>query len=221
MKVNCDKCGKVLSIPDEKIPPNKKVSVSCPSCKNKISVERPLAEAPGAGGKENAPEKQGESVKAMDPREFVDDELEILEEGAKTAMICDKVHQEKIIPVLKEMGYQPKTAASASEAIGRMKFTQYDLIILAEDFDGSSLKQNHTLKNIQPMPMAARRKMFVALLGKNFNTMDNMQAFTLSVNAVINFKDMDNLATILKKTILENNTFYKIFKETLVASGKN
>lgn len=216
MKVDCDKCGKTLNIPDEKIPPNKKVSVSCPACKNKITVERPPAEKKT----EKPPEEKEELVKVMDPSEFADEELEVLEEGAKKAMICDTAHQKKIAPLLKEMHYQSKTVTSDSEAIGRMKFTQYDLVILAEDFADSSLKNNNVLKYIQPLPMTTRRKMFVALLGKDFRTMDNMQAFALSVNVVINFKDTDNLTAILKKTISENNTFYKVYKETLVAIGK-
>ncbi|MEE9164873.1 MAG: zinc-ribbon domain-containing protein [Nitrospinota bacterium] len=214
MKVDCNKCGKTLNIPEEKIPPNKKVNVSCPSCKNKITIERPPAE------KETAPEEKEELIKVMDPSEFADEELEVLEEGAKRVLICDTAHQEKIAPVLKEMDYQPKTVSSDSEAIGRMKFTQYDLVILAEDFAGSSLKKNNVLKCIQPMPMTTRRKMFVALLGKDFRTMDNMQAFALSVNVVINFKDVDDLTAILKKTISENDAFYKVYKETLVALGK-
>tara|TARA_B100000315_G_scaffold147013_1_gene136021 strand:+ start:296 stop:832 length:537 start_codon:yes stop_codon:yes gene_type:complete len=177
MKVECNKCGKTLNIPDEKIPPNKKVNVSCPSCKNKITVEKPPANKKAAeppaetterAEKETAPEEQEEQVKVMDPSEFADEELEIL----------------------------------------------------AEDFAGASLKKNNVLKYIQPLPMTTRRKMFIALLGKDFRTMDNMQAFSLSVNVVINFKDMDNLTAILKKTISENDAFYKVFKETLVALGK-
>ncbi|MDP6625041.1 MAG: zinc-ribbon domain-containing protein, partial [Nitrospinota bacterium] len=144
MKVECNKCGKSLNIPDEKIPSNKKVSVSCPACKNKIIVEKPpaedksekpLSEATKTEEKENVPEKEEEPVKAMDPSEFADEELEVLEEGTKRALICDTVHQDKIAPVLKEMVYQPKAVASDSEAIGRMKFTQYDLVVLAEVYE--------------------------------------------------------------------------------------
>ncbi len=229
MKADCNKCGKTLNIPDEKIPTNKKVSVSCPACKNKITVERPPVEkkteeppveTTETAEKETVPEEQEELVKVMDPSEFANEELEVLEEGAKRGMICDAAHQKKIVSLLKEMDYQPKTVTSDSEAIGRMKFTQYDLVILSEDFAGSSLKKNNVLKYIQPLPMTTRRKMFVVLLGKDFRTMDNMQAFALSVNVVINFKDMDNLTSILKKTISENDAFYKVYKETLVALGK-
>lgn len=220
MNVDCGHCGKTLSIPDEKIPLNKKVSITCPACKNKFAVENPPATGKTIPSKEPDIEEGKELVEIIDPAQFAGEELETLEEGAKRALVCDTIRQEQIIPILKKMGYLTKVAEGVGEAMGRMKFTQYDLVILAEDFAGSSPENNSILKYIQPMPMTTRRNMFVALLGNNYSTMDNMTAFTLSVNVVINFKNMENLATILKKSISDYYTFYKVFNETLVAVGK-
>jgi hypothetical protein len=47
-----------------------------------------------------------------------------------------------------------------------------------------------------------------------------MQAFQKSANVVINEKDLGKLEDILKKTISENEIFYKVFKETLHSMGK-
>lgn len=223
MKVECSECGKKINIPDEKIPPNKKVSISCPSCKTKITVEKPPEkekaekEAPAAAPPEESPQDQ---LEEMDPTQFADEELDGLEAGAKRALVCDTKNQKKIVSVLKELGYVSKESKSDSEAVGRMRFTQYDAVIIAEDFCCTELKNNNVLKYIQPMPMTPRRKMFVALIGDNFRTMDNMQAYSLSVNMVINSKDIGNLSAILKKSIAENDAFYKVFKETLTALGK-
>jgi len=41
-----------------------------------------------------------------------------------------------------------------------------------------------------------------------------------SVNLVINQKDFDQLETILKKAIGDNETFYKVYRETMTALGK-
>lgn len=220
MKVDCGHCGKTLNIPDEKIPLNKKVSITCPACKNKIAVEKPPVTGKTMPSKEPDMEEQQETIKIIDPSQFAGEEFETLEEGAKRALVCDTIRQEQIIPILKKMDYITKVAKATDEGMGRMKFTQYDLVILAEDFAGSSPENNSVLRYIQPMPMTTRRNMFVALLGNNFRTLDNMTAFTLSVNVVINFKDMENLATILKKSISDYEVFYKVFNETLVAVGK-
>lgn len=229
MKVTCNNCEKTLNIPDEKIPPNKKVTIFCPACKNKISVEKLIVnetsgQPPEDTTKTQTPELETEELEkptaTTDPSQFMDEELDILEEGVKRALVCVNTHQEKVDSTLKAMGYSTKSVNSANEAIGRMKFTQYDLVVLSEDFSGSTSKNNSTLKYIQPMPTASRRKMFVALIGNNFRTMDNMASFAFSVNTVINYKDIENLAKILKKSILDNDAFYKVFNETLISIGK-
>ena len=68
--------------------------------------------------------------------------------------------------------------------------------------------------------MVTRRNIFVALIGKNFKTLKNMQAFQKSVNVVINEKDINKLEDVLKKSISEIEIFYKVFKETLRSMGK-
>jgi len=70
------------------------------------------------------------------------------------------------------------------------------------------------------LPMSNRRHVFVGLLGQAFATNDNMKAYDLSVNAVINEKDLPNLRPILKKSIADNDQFYKVYKESLVKFGK-
>lgn len=228
MKVNCDSCGKKLNIPDEKIPSNKTVTISCPTCKNKITIEKqpstnktdPPSDTAAEAKSESSTEDQKESSEIIDPGDFLDEELEIIDEKVKKALVCDTESQKKIAAALTELDYLTKIAASTNEAMGRIKFSQYDLVVLSENFSGSTLTKNNVLKYIQPMPMATRRKMFVALLGNDFRTMDHMKAFALSVNVVINFKDISNLSAILKKSISDNDAFYKVFKESLSSIGK-
>ena len=58
------------------------------------------------------------------------------------------------------------------------------------------------------------------MIGANFKSLNNMQAFQKSTNVVINEKDLEKLGDILKKSISENEIFYKVYKETLHAMGK-
>ena len=57
-------------------------------------------------------------------------------------------------------------------------------------------------------------------MGDNFKTLDNMEALANSVNLVINQNEMDQLETILKKSTGQNDTFYKVYRETMTALGK-
>ena len=58
------------------------------------------------------------------------------------------------------------------------------------------------------------------MVGENFKTLDNMEALAYSVNLVVNQKDIDQLETVLKKSIGDNDTFYKVYRETMTALGK-
>jgi len=68
--------------------------------------------------------------------------------------------------------------------------------------------------------MYTRRKTSIAVVGDSFKTLDNMEALAYSVNLVINQKDMGQLETILQKSIGDNDTFYKVYRETMTALGK-
>ena len=47
-----------------------------------------------------------------------------------------------------------------------------------------------------------------------------MMAFVKSANLVINIKDLSNLKNIMKKSVADNDKFYKVFKESLRDAGK-
>jgi len=68
--------------------------------------------------------------------------------------------------------------------------------------------------------MSMRRRMFVAIVGNNFKTMDQMTAFALSANLVINKKDLGRLSMIMQRAISQNERFYKVFMEIYRETGK-
>ena len=216
MKITCNSCGKKINIPDEKIPQGRSFSVVCPHCKGKVNVEQerdsstnPPKEADSSGVSAEQYQPPGDDVS-----------LDFAEEGQKTAMVCDDNNSEAIKSALKELDYRVSIASSSEDAINRMKFTLYDIIILNEEFDNSMSENNKVLKYIQPISMPIRRKIFFVMVGNNFRTFDNMTAFAKSANLVINTKDLPNFKSIIKKSVSDNEVFYKVFKETLRGAGK-
>ena len=63
------------------------------------------------------------------------------------------------------------------------------------------------------MPMVTRRNIFFALVGTNFKSLNNMQAYQKSANVVINEKDFEKLEDILK--------FFFMKMKILVMEPKN
>ncbi|MBI3599056.1 MAG: zinc-ribbon domain-containing protein [Nitrospinae bacterium] len=216
MEISCNSCGKKINLPDEKVPQGKSFNVVCPQCKNKIIVEQ------GAAPSANSPEGTAAVSPAVTQFQPPEDEagLDFSEGGQKTALVCDDKNKDIVKSALNELDYRVSIASSSEDAINKMRFTLYDVILLNEEFDKGTPENNAVLKYIQPMAMPTRRKIFFAMLGKNFRTLDNMTAFVKSANMVINIKDLQNLKNIIKKSVADNEAFYKVFKETLREAGK-
>ncbi|MFH2012264.1 MAG: zinc-ribbon domain-containing protein [Pseudomonadota bacterium] len=200
MEIFCETCKAKFKIPDEKLPKDKLLNIPCPKCKGSISVDtRVLSEEPS---EETA--------------------IDFHEEGEKTALICDdkQSNLEILITSLKDLGYIPSVAKNVKDVLEKMKFTHYNLIVLNEEFGGGTPSDNPVLSHIQLMPIVTRRNVFFALIGKEYTTFNNMMAFSKSANLVINQKDLPQIKNILRKSIYDNDKFYKVFKETFKTLGK-
>ena len=141
----------------------------------------------------------------------------------KTALICESnpAIKEKIAKSLANMGFHITEPASGREALKSMRFHAYDLIVVSEKFDMADAQgTNDVLLYLQNLVAATRRNIFVALLSDNYRTMDNMMAFNKSVNLVINTKNIDDFATIIKRGLDDNQAFYGVFKESLKKLGR-
>ncbi|MBI5589061.1 MAG: hypothetical protein HY881_01125 [Deltaproteobacteria bacterium] len=228
MDVICNQCLGKFKISDEKIPSEQVVFIPCPRCKNRLTLdtraERPLT--------------QNDLIKPVPPTRPDDKHLlesisagvydasdkpfDFLGPGVKTALACesDSAILSKLRFVLKQMGYHTVEPPNATDALKKMRFHAFDLIVMNELFDSPSPDDNPILTYLNDVMMPVRRNMFVALITTRFRTMDNMAAFNKSVNVVIHLKNIDEIAKILRRAIDENTAFYNIFQESLVKTGK-
>ena len=219
MQVTCNACQRSMNILDEKLPKDQAFSITCPGCQNKIKVDQHLKtpDPPTPPQQEEALDTAGMVV---DQEEFEDDELVIYDENDQLALILDETNQSAWTQALESRDYKIQYAKSPEHAVHKMKFTHFHFIALHENYGNKDLDNNTVYKTLIELPMVTRRNIFVALIGKNFKTLKNMQAFQKSVNVVINEKDINKLEDVLKKSISEIDIFYKVFKETLHSMGK-
>jgi hypothetical protein len=207
MQVECSSCSKEINIPDDKVPKDQAFNLTCPGCKTKMRVDQHL--------------KSLDTASLLVDEEFDDDEeIEIYDEHDQIALILDRQNDELWDSVLTELEYKLQRAKSPEHAVHKLRFNQYHVVVFHENYGDTSLKTSPLYEFIRDMPMYTRRKTFVAVVGENFKTLDNMEPLAYSVNLVINQKDMGQLETILKKSIGDNEIFYKVFRETMTALGK-
>ncbi len=149
-------------------------------------------------------------------------ERETYEEGARLALVCVDApdRQAPVKAALQELGYTVQAARGAPDAIDRMRKNAYEVIVLDEEFEGSTEHDNTVLTALHAMPMSLRRYIFVALLGRRLATFDNTMAFARSVNLVIHVSDLSQLKPILGRGIAENDRFHRVFREVLREAGK-
>ena len=219
MEVTCQHCEVTLNIPDEKIPKGQVVRISCPKCKSKISIDTGKHRVSPEQSKSDRPSKESD----YDYGDYSEDEaLGSYEKGVKLALVLDSDPEssEKIRSEVEQLGYHCVSPPNTRDAIGKMRFHLFDLVIISDGFDGQDLDNNPILNYLNHISIADRRSIFVVLMGERFKSMDNLMAFAMSANAIINPKDMDKFSAMLKGAVTEHERFYKVFMETLVEVGR-
>jgi predicted Zn finger-like uncharacterized protein len=214
MNIICENCQSKFKIPDGKIPAGKRATVACPKCKSKISLgdkmgaaaTRVTVDTANSNGSYDASEK---------PFDFI-------EEEGLTALVCEAnpMVQTTISTALELMEYQITKAESTRDALKRMRYHNYDLFVVNENFDTDNPESNGILLYLERLNMLVRRNMFIALVSERFRTMDNMMALNKSVNLIINIKNIDDIGKILSRGITDNEFFYRVFKGTMKEVGR-
>lgn len=223
MEFTCDNCQGRFMVPDEKLPDTKTASLRCPKCKSKITVdltksrkEKDIQKSKDAEGSYDFGFDEGSEDYDVSERPF-----DFLEEEGKTAIICEddpKIIKE-IVTVLGIMEYTTTVAENVRDALRKMKYHVYDMVLVNESFNGSDPDANGILIYMERLNMDIRRNIFAGLITQRFPTMDNMTAFLKSVNITINIKDIDKIDKILSRGINEYDLFYAIYKDSAKKLG--
>jgi len=224
MDVICDNCHVKINVPEEKIPEGKRVSIRCPKCQNRIAIPAVSESEDTARDLDVIVEEGGESSEDASIRasEVDDSFLEFYEEGAKLALVLENHPEdlERARQAVEDLGYRYVTAENTRAAVGKMRLYHFDLVMISDQFDDIDLEQSPVLQYLNNLSMSLRRVVFLVLVGQEYKTLDNMKAFALSANLVVNRKDMDKFTAILKQALSDHQRFYKVFMDTLAEVGK-
>jgi predicted Zn finger-like uncharacterized protein len=214
MEITCNSCNTKLSVADDKLPEGKSAAIRCPKCQNKLTID--------ISDRQSEPQpNQFHFDEGTDDYDASERPFDFLEEEGNTALICENDPEivKQINIVLGIMDYSIAIADSVRDALKKMKYHTYDMMLINESFDGSDPDANGLLIYIERLSMDVRRNIFVGLLTNRYQTMDNMAAFNKSVNITINTKDISSLDRILSRGINEYEMFYAVFKDSAKKLG--
>jgi len=213
MNIICTHCKSQFKIADDKIPAGRSASFPCPKCRTRITV----------GAEPAAPEGKV-SLNEVDTSGYnpADRPFDFVEEEGKTALVCEQhpLLKKPIIESLELMEYQITVAENARDALKRMRYHVYDIVVVDEDFDTDNPEANGVLIYLERLGMSLRRNIFVALVSSRHRTMDNMTAFLKSVNLIVNSKNIEDFPKILSRGLTDHLTFYRVFREKLKETGR-
>ncbi len=226
MEVTCPHCKVKLNVPNDRLPADQVVRINCPRCKNRITIEPP--EGKERGRSLNEAHSEIEKAVSENTEQGKEDEigagdesLDFYDEGTRLALVlADEAIKPDIQSAVEELGYRYIPVFNTRDALSKLRFHSFDLVFLADGFDGQEIESSPVTNYLNHLSMSSRRKIFFALFGDRFRTMDEMKAYALSANLVINPKDQDKLAAVFRRGIAEYERFYKVFNDTLVELGK-
>lgn len=211
MEITCENCQSRFKLPDEKVPAGKATRLSCPKCKGQITVAAPSG--PGNLLK-NGLEETGYDASEK-PFDFI-------EEEGNTALACesDPAMLKKIVDTLNLLEYHVTVSESGRDALKKMRYHQYDLVVINEAFHCTGPDTNMVLLYLERLNMSARRDIYVTMISSQYRTMDQMMAFRHSVNLIVNSKNIDDIGKIIQRGLTDHEFFYRVFNDTLKEVGR-
>ena len=137
------------------------------------------------------------------------------------ALICinDDDLGTKVVLAVKQMGLNTESVTSAKEALKKLEYHIYHLVIIDDAFDKNKGMAG-IIDRMNTMDMSLRRRICIVWVTNKFNTNDNLASLHFSVNAILHQRDIPHLEPFLSRALLEHKHFYTVYNESLKMAGK-
>ncbi|MFL6541185.1 MAG: hypothetical protein ACJ8HU_10495 [Chthoniobacterales bacterium] len=133
-----------------------------------------------------------------------------------TALVCidHQQYQKLVVPQLIDMGYKVHLGLFEEDVLLKLQTYSYNVVIIYENFKGSTLQTNPILHHMVKRSGSQRRQHFVVLLSHRYPTNDAMSAFVQSVDQIINITDLANFKPVIRRGVAQYRELYHAFHET-------
>ncbi len=199
MNITCQHCQTKLNIPDEKITPDKDVAFKCPKCQEKILIPAIRKPSSPPAGMAHLPFEE-----------------------RKNALICikDPLLQKQVHHIVAQMGFNAEIPMDVKDAVSRMEYHVYHLILIDESFDPGKASRPGIFHRLNTMDMSLRRRICFVMVSTAFNSNDNMAALNNSVNNMIHIDDIPRLDAFLSQALMDHKQIYSVYQDSLRQAGK-
>ena len=135
--------------------------------------------------------------------------------GDNTALVCvdHQQYQKIVVPQLIDMTYKVHLGLFEEDVLLKLKTYSYDVVVIYENFKGSTLQTNPILREMIGQQGVQRREHFVVLLSPRMATNDAMSAFVQSVDLIVNIADLANFKPVLRRGTTQYRELYHSYNE--------
>ena len=139
------------------------------------------------------------------------------EVSENTALVCvdHEQYQKLISPQLADLKYKVHVGLYEEDVLLKLRTYSYEVIVVYENFKGTTLDNNPILQRLVEEPAAQRREHFVVLLSHRYATNDSLSAFVHSVDRIVNIVDLANFKPVFRRGMTEHREMYHFFQTTL------
>ena len=215
MYLVCPACSKRLQIPDDKLPTDQAVRITCPACQERFAYDPRVHRSVGVTHAEPSPAPSLGAPSGLTRHVMT-------APNVMPALIClDEVaHQSACQQTLQALGYTADVMPNQFQALENLRQVSYRLFVLDAAFDGTSIDTNLVLTFLRERPLDQRRYQFVVLCTPDLPTADAMTAYGYGVHLVINHTDIPNSGPILAQYLAEHELLYRTFRDLRQQLGK-
>jgi len=131
-------------------------------------------------------------------------------------LMPDDTLRNTTVTVIEAYGYLTETVETPLEAIHRLSFSNYGIIVVHTGFEDRMSFSDSVVHNyLCTLPMSRRRGAYYIIIGPDLHTDYRLTALALSANLVINDRDVEFLKKILKKGFREYEELFGPVMELL------
>ncbi len=148
--------------------------------------------------------------------------IDLFEPGDRTALVCVDVPdvQRLVVENLSELEYKIHTGLYIDDVLLKIQSHLYDVVVISEHFNDSSLESNPILQTTVEMAPSQRRRQLLVLVGASLHTDSEMQSWSHSVDLVVSLADVPNLKHVLRRAVTRSKAFYDPYVAVLTELGQ-
>ena len=135
----------------------------------------------------------------------------------RSALVCchEPAYLEYLTEQLRGLGFKVHHARAHQQAVQRLASRSYGVTVLLENLEGCALADNALWHHLAAMPTDERRATYAIMLCQSYQTSDEMNAYALSVDQLINYQDIGQFSALVVPALEEHQERNHFFEAAL------